>query len=181
MHTLIDPTKANLEERRKSMKHASRKLLAAVAAFMAISAVSWAQSPLLQVGDPIPKMTLSDQHEKPWVIPADTKLVLFSGSRDANTIAQGLLSQKPAEYLTSMNAVYLSDMSKMPGFITRNFALPSMRELPYSLGVVLNADETKTFPRQDGALTAVFFEKGKVTRIEFIKTTVGLTQAIEAQ
>lgn len=80
-----------------------------------------------------------------------------------------------------MNAVYLSDMSKMPGFITRNFVIPSMRELPYSLGVVLNADETKTFPREDGALTAVFLEKGKITHIEFVKTTDGLTKALEAQ
>jgi hypothetical protein len=125
-------------------------------------------------------MTLTDQHEKPWTIPADTKLLLFSGSRDANTIAQGLLGQKPAEYLKSKNTVYLSDMSKMPSFITRNFALPSMRDLPYSLGVVLNADETKDFPREDGALTAIFLNKGKITRIEFIKTTESLNQALEA-
>jgi hypothetical protein len=125
-------------------------------------------------------MTLTDQHEKPWVIPADTKLVLFSGSRDANTIAQGLLSQKPAEYLKSKNAVYLSDMSKMPSFITRNFALPSMRDLPYSLGVVLNADDTKDFPREDGDLTAIFLNKGKITRVEFIKTAESLNQALEA-
>lgn len=146
-----------------------------------ISPFSNAQTNPIQVGGSIPQMALTDQHEKLWTVPADTKLVLFSGSRDANTIAQGLLSQKPAEYLKSMNAVYLSDMSKMPGFITRNFALPSMRELPYSLGVVLNADETKTFPREDGALTAVFLKKGKITHIEFVKTTDGLAQALEAQ
>jgi hypothetical protein len=139
-----------------------------------------AQPNPIQAGSMMPSMNLMDQHEKPWTIPADTKLVLFSGSRDANTIAQGLLSQKPAEYLKSKKTVYLSDMSKMPGFITRNFALPSMRELPYSLGVVLNADETKAFPREDGALTAIFLDQGKVTRIEFIKTTESLNQALEA-
>jgi hypothetical protein len=71
-------------------------------------------------------------------------------------------------------------MSKMPSFITRNFALPSMRDLPYSLGVVLNADDTKDFPREDGALTAIFLNKGKITRIEFIKTAESLNQALEA-
>ena len=140
-----------------------------------------AQTDPIQVGGAIPSIVLMDQHEKPWTIPADTKLVLFSGSRDANTIAQGLLSQKPAEYLESKKAVYLSDMSKMPGFITRNFALPSMRELPYSLGVVLNADETKAFPREDGALTAVSLDKGKITRIEFIKNSENLSRALDAK
>ena len=149
-------------------------------AICALSTFINSQTIPIQAGSTMPSMTLTDQHEKPWTIPADTKLVLFSGSRDANTIAQGLLSQKPAEYLKSKNTVYLSDMSKMPSFITRNFALPSMRDLPYSLGVVLNADETKDFPREDGALTAIFLNKGKITRIEFIKTTESLNQALEA-
>jgi len=149
-------------------------------AICALSTFINAQTIPIQAGSTMPSMTLTDQHEKPWVIPADTKLVLFSGSRDANTIAQGLLSQKPAEYLKSKNAVYLSDMSKMPSFITRNFALPSMRDLPYSLGVVLNADDTKDFPREDGALTAIFLNKGKITRVEFIKTAESLNQALEA-
>jgi hypothetical protein len=146
----------------------------------ALSTFTNAQTSPIQVGSTMPSMTLTDQHEKPWAIPIDTRLVLFSGSRDANTIAQGLLSQKPVDYLKTKKTVYLSDMSKMPGFITRNFALPSMRDLPYSLGVVLNADETRDFPREDGALTAIFLDKGRVTRIEFIKTTESLNQALEA-
>ena len=148
--------------------------------FCALSTLTNAQTSPIQAGSTMPSMTLMDQHEKPWMIPADTRLVLFSGSRDANTIAQGLLSQKPADYLKTKKTVYLSDMSKMPGFITRNFALPSMRDLPYSLGVVLNADETKDFPREDGALTAIYLDKGRVSRIEFIKTAESLNQALEA-
>jgi hypothetical protein len=146
----------------------------------ALSTFTNAQTSPIQAGSTMPSMALTDQHEKPWAIPIYTRLVLFSGSRDANTIAQGLLSQKPVDYLKTKKTVYLSDMSKMPGFITRNFALPSMRDLPYSLGVVLNADETRDFPREDGALTAIFLDKGRVTRIEFIKTTESLNQALEA-
>ena len=149
-------------------------------AICALSTFINAQTSPIQAGSAMPSMALMDQHEKPWTIPANTRLVLFSGSRDANTIAQGLLSQKPAAYLKTKKTVYLSDMSKMPGFITRNFALPSMRDLPYSLGVVLNADETKDFPREDGALTAIYLDKGRVTRIEFIKTAESLNQALEA-
>lgn len=148
---------------------------------LAISPLSNAQTSTIQLGSAIPSMALLDQYEKPWSIPADTRLVLFSGSRDANAIAQGILSQKPADYLKSTNAVYLSDMSKMPGFITRNFALPSMRDLPYSLGVALNANETINFPREDGALTAIFLDNGKVTSIEFIKTTARLNEILEAK
>ena len=161
------------------MKHASSKLMASIAAFMAISAVSWAQSPPLHVGDPIPKMTLSDQHEKPWVIPADTRLVLFSGSRNANTIVQSLLTQKGADYLSSKKTVYFSDLSKMPGFITRTFALPSMRDLPYSVGIVLNAEDSQSWPREDDAVTALFLNQGRVSKIEYIKNAELLEQTLE--
>jgi hypothetical protein len=146
----------------------------------AYSAFSNAQTSLIQVGSKMPSLILTDQYSKAWSIPADTKLVLFSNSRDANAIAQELLSQQQEDYLKSKKTVYLSDMSKMPSFITKNFALPSLRKLPYSLGIVLNEDQTKGFPREDGALTAIFLDSGKITRIEFIKTTESLNQALEA-
>ena len=161
------------------MKHTSNKLMVTIVAFMAISAVSWAQSPLLRVGDPIPKMTLSDQHEKPWLIPADTKLVLFSGSRNANTLVQSILSQKNSDYLSSKKVVYFSDLSKMPGFITRTFALPSMRDLPYSVGIVLNAEESQSWPREEDAVTAVFLNQGRVSKIEYIKNAELLQQTLD--
>jgi hypothetical protein len=161
------------------MKHASSKLMVSIAAFIAISAASWAQSPSLQVGEPIPKMTLSDQHEKPWLIPADTKLVLFSVSRNANTLVQSILSQKNSGYLSSKKVVYFSDLSKMPGFITRTFALPSMRDLPYSVGIVLNAEESQSWPREEDAVTAVFLSQGRISKIEYIKNAEFLQQTLE--
>lgn len=161
------------------MKYISSKRMVSIATFMAISAVSWAQSPPLQVGDPVPKMTLSDQHEKPWVIPADTKLVLFSGSRNANTLVQSILSQKGADYLSSKKVVYFSDLSKMPGFITRTFALPSMRDLPYSVGIALNAEESQSWPREDDAVTALYLNQGRISKIEYIKNAELLQQTLE--
>lgn len=163
------------------MKHTSNKLMVTIVAFMAISAVSWAQSPLLRVGDPIPKMTLSDQHDKPWSIPADTKLALFSGNRNANTIVQSLLTQKGVDYLSSKKTVYFSDLSKMPGFITKTFALPSMRDLPYSVGIVLNAEESQSWPREEDAVTAVFLNQGRVSKIEYIKNAELLQQILDSQ
>ncbi|HQT42335.1 MAG TPA: hypothetical protein PLP38_09395, partial [Polynucleobacter sp.] len=120
-------------------------------------------------------------HDKPWQISTDTKLVLFSGSRGANTIVQSILSQKGADYLSSKKTVYFSDLSKMPGFITRTFALPSMRDLPYSVGIILNGEDSQAWPREDDAVTAVFLNQGQITKIEYVKNAQALEQILDGQ
>lgn len=161
------------------MNRIQRNFIGLALTLAAICSATWAQSPLLQVGDPTPKMAINDQHEKPWLIPADTKLILFSGSRNANTIVQSILSQKGADYLSSKKTVYFSDLSKMPGFITKTFALPSMRDLPYSVGIILNGEDGKALPREEDAVTAIFVGQGKITKIEYIKNAELLQQTLE--
>ena len=163
------------------MNRIQRNFIGLALTLTAICSATWAQVPLLRAGDPTPKITINDQHDKPWSIPADTKLVLFSGSRNANTIVQSLLTQKGIDYLNSKKTLYFSDLSKMPGFITRTFALPSMRDLPYSVGIVLNAEESQSWPREEDAVTAVFLNQGQITKIEYIKNAESLQQILDRQ
>jgi hypothetical protein len=145
----------------------------------AVALMAHAQNTQLQPNDPIPGMNLRDQHDDAWTIPADSKLVLFSASRDANALIQAVLVTKPSDYLETKKVVYFSDISKMPGFITRTFALPSMRELPYRLGVVMDAKESAAWPRRDGEITAVYLENQRITRIEFISKSTTLAELLE--
>jgi hypothetical protein len=145
----------------------------------AVALMAHAQNMQLQPNDPIPGMNLRDQHDDAWTIPADSKLVLFSASRDTNALIQAILVTKPSDYLRTKKVVYFSDISKMPGFITRTFALPSMRELPYRLGVVMDAKESAAWPRRDGEITAVYLENQRITRIEFISKSTTLAELLE--
>ena len=145
----------------------------------AIALLAHGQNTLLGAGDPIPELNLQDQHDDAWTIPADSKLVLFSASRDTNALIQAILVTKPSDYLRTKKVVYFSDISKMPGFITRTFALPSMRELPYRLGVVMDAKESAAWPRRDGEITAVYLENQRITRIEFISKSTTLAELLE--
>lgn len=163
------------------MNRIQRNFIGLALTLTVICSATWAQVPLLKAGDPTPKITINDQHDKPWSIPADTKLVLFSGSRNANTIVQSILSQKGADYLSSKKTVYFSDLSKMPGFITRTFALPSMRDLPYSVGIILNGEDSQAWPREEDAVTAIFLTQGKIAKIEYIKNAESLQQTLDQQ
>lgn len=163
------------------MNRIQRNFIGLALTLTVICSATWAQVPFLKEGDPTPKITINDQHDKPWSIPADTKLVLFSGNRNANTIVQSVLTQKGVDYLSSKKTVYFSDLSKMPGFITKTFALPSMRDLPYSVGIVLNAEESQSWPREEDAVTAVFLNQGQITKIEYIKNAESLQQILDRQ
>ena len=163
------------------MNRIQRNFIGLALTLTVICSATWAQVPLLKAGDPTPKITINDQHDKPWSIPADTKLVLFSGSRNANTIVQSILSQKGADYLSSKKTVYFSDLSKMPGLITKTFALPSMRDLPYSVGIILNSEDSKGWPREEDAVTAILLSQGKIAKIEYIKNAEFLQQTLDQQ
>jgi hypothetical protein len=66
----------------------------------------------------------------------------------------------------------------MPGFVTRTFALPALREQPFVVGVNLDDKLLADWPRQDDAITLIRLDAGRVTRIEFVRTAPELKAAL---
>ena len=87
-------------------------LLAALLSWPALALAS----PPLQPGQALPELTLKDQHDQAWKVSADTKLVLFAAGRKASNLVQTVLADQPAGFLATRQAVYLADMSRMPGW-----------------------------------------------------------------
>jgi hypothetical protein len=162
-----------------------RVLLAGFSALCLAATVAWpvdakAQAtPTVAVGQPLPALTLRDQHDKPWQITPGTRLVIFAAGRKASTLVQSVLQALPKDQLTRKNALYLADMSKMPGFVTRTFALPALREMPYLIGVSLDEAVLAAWPRQTDAVTLIELEQSVVKRISYAATEPNLRAALE--
>lgn len=140
--------------------------------------LAWGQAPTYQVGQPLPALTLQNQHQRAWAWSEETRLVILAkGRQPANWVMEVLGSQAPG-FLASRRAVYMADMSKMPGFITRTFALPALREQPYDVGVVMDAQALSSWPQQADALTLVHLERGRVVRHEFLTDAAALRRAL---
>ncbi len=131
------------------------------------------------VGQPLPALALKDQHDKPWQITAGTRLVFFAAGRKASNLMQTVLQALPKDQLTRKNALYLADMSKMPGFITRTFALPALKEMPYPIGVSLDEATLAAWPRQTDAVTLIELDQSGVKRISYASTEADLRAALE--
>lgn len=138
----------------------------------------WALAGPVEPGQPLPALSLQNQHDQAWRIAPDTKLVLFAAGRKASNLMQSVLAPQPKGFLAGRHAVYLADMSKMPGFITRTFALPSLRELNFEVGVSLDEKTLAGWPRQDDAVTLIRQDQGRVVSHEYATTEAQLKAAL---
>lgn len=133
----------------------------------------------VRVGQPLPALALTDQHDKAWQVPAHARLVLFAAGRKASNLVQAVLENEPSDFLAQQRAAYLADMSKMPAFATRMFALPSLREMPFVVGVSLTESTLANWPREADAVTLIELSGGVVTRLAYAKTPTELRAALK--
>lgn len=122
---------------------------------------------------------LQDQHGQPWAVAADTRLLLFASGRKAANLMEAALQDLPADHLSRHGAMYLADLSKMPGFITRTFALPAMRKLPYRIGLVNDESLLSAWPRaKPDAVWLITLRQGVVQQLAQVQTVADIQAAI---
>ncbi len=130
----------------------------------------------LVVGSTIVPFVLEDQHGESVRIDDATAVVVFARDMSGGDVAEAALEANGAALLRDASAVFISDISRMPGLITRLFALPSMRKRPYPMAL-----DTVDFPYRDGHATLIRLDGSKVTAIEFVDAGDTLrTRLIEA-
>jgi hypothetical protein len=121
----------------------------------------------LQIGDTMPTLTLEDQFEKKHTLdPKEIKTYIFSAQRDTSEWMNQFLQTKKTDFLQTNSAVYISDISGMPSFVTSLFALPKMQKYPYTL--MLLHDENTLFPVKEDNLTIILVENNQVKSIHYI-------------
>ena len=127
---------------------------------------------------PLPTLTLQDQHTQPWGVKADTRLVVFAAGRKPSNVVMEVLGSQAKGFLESRQAVYVADMCRMPGFVTRTFALPALRDQPFAVGVNLDDKQLADWPRQEDAITLIRLEAGRVSSIAYVRTAAELKAAL---
>jgi hypothetical protein len=132
----------------------------------------------IAVGEPLPSLTLNDQHDQPHALDAQTRIILFSADRDASGLIEEALAEQTGDSLAKAGVVYVADISGMPGLVTKLIALPQMRKRPYPMLLGREAEETAMIPRERGQVTLVETDAGTITAIRFIADQQALSQAL---
>ena len=121
-----------------------------------------------KVGDHFPRLHLKDQFGTQIDITPDERYIVMAFEKGVSVDTAALFSKHPKGYLSSHHLRYISDISAMPSFITKLFALPKMKKYPFSV-LLINDERGKQFDKQTGKLTLYTLKKRIITSIKFIK------------
>lgn len=144
-----------------------KKLLFSVLLFVATFANA------LNIGDATPTFEIKDQFDKKHVIASDTKTILVAADKDTSTILKEYFLAKDANFLTTNKAYYVADISGMPSLIAKFFALPKMKDYPFSV-LLVDEEQTKSFTKKEDNITVYTVTNGKISDIKYVKDVAGL-------
>ena len=130
------------------------------------------------VGDHIAPITLKDQHDKTASVDEVTRVVLYTRDMPGGKVVRKVIEEEDADYLPDNHAVFLSNISGMPGMIAKMIALPRMRKHHYSIALDRDGETTKNIPSKDGNTTIVILDNLEIKSIEFTKEPSDVENAI---
>jgi len=125
-------------------------------------------------------VTLEDQHGVARTVDASTRAVLFTSDMDAGDLVKAALAEGGAERLARAGAVYVADVSRMPGIIRRTMAEPAMRKRPYPMLLDREGEATKGWPRTEGQATLLVLDGLRVERTQMLPTADAVVSALDA-
>lgn len=152
-----------------------RKGIAGFAALFLLLGLAFAQTNTITIGSEIIQKNFTDQNEREVLIQKTTQWIFFAPDHAASEIVNQVLNGKEQQELTQKNMVYLADISKMPGLVSRFVALPNMRKLKYAIGLGQDAETLAMFPRQKSSVTVIRLENWRVIEIRYLQDTHKLT------
>lgn len=172
-------------DRRRSTTAPIRAMIVSV--LLAVGAQATAAEPAAQpqavpptvaVGDSLPALPLRDQHDAEVRIDASTRIVLFTRDMDGGGFVKDALADNGSEMLKKAHAVYVSDVSRMPGFVRSTFALPSLRRREYPVVLDEGGTVTAALPYREGEATILALDAGKIAAVSFAKSAAEVTAAL---
>ena len=132
----------------------------------------------VRIGDGL-TLELKDQHDKSVAINEQTNMILFAAGKSTSALMSKTLEDLPPSTLKDKKALYVADISGMPGFITKMVAIPKMQKRPYTIALLRDEAISKRFPQKDGAITIIQLKAGKVTDISFVTKQEEITKALQ--
>jgi hypothetical protein len=129
-------------------------------------------------GVQLAELRLPDQHGQERVVGADAQLLLFSRDMKGGGVLRDWLEKDGAAVLDEHHAVYVADVSRMPGPIRAVIAKPRLRSRPYPVLLDETGTATASLPTSDGKASLIFLDHLRVTRIEQVDSVDALRAAL---
>ncbi len=121
------------------------------------------------LGEEISSFTLADQFEKDHIVSRSVETIIVSFEKDTGADMNEFLNTKNPKYLEERNAVFIANISKMPGIITKLFAMPKMKKYKHTI-LLINDEEDKRFAQEEEKITVYKLKNGVIEKINFVSS-----------
>jgi hypothetical protein len=131
-----------------------------------------AQGPKL-VPERLAAFELPDQHGSPHRVDGAVRILILSRDMDGGAVVRGALETRgeaARAFLAERGAVYVADVSRMPGIVRSLLAMPRMRGRPYPVLLDTAGEATAGLPSEPGRASLVWLEDLRPVRVEFVAT-----------
>ncbi|MEO9332669.1 FAD/FMN-containing dehydrogenase [Pseudomonas guguanensis] len=133
----------------------------------------------LEPGERLAPWTLLDQHDEPYTLNDETRILLVARDMAGAKLVDAALQGKPKGYLEQRQAVFLADISRMPGVIASLFALPKMRGYNYRILLDRDARIAPRYPAGEGEVLWLQLEDGRLVEQRVFREAEALKTALE--
>ena len=133
----------------------------------------------LEPGKLLSPWTLLDQHDVPYTLKDETRILLVASDMDGAKLVNAALEGKPKGYLDEHQAVFLADISRMPRIIATLFALPKMRDYNYRILLDRDARIAPRYPAGEGEVLWLQLEDGKLVEQRVFRDAKGLSDSLD--
>ena len=132
------------------------------------------------IGDSLEVIRLDDQHGRTHAIDGSIQTVIFTRDMDAGDVVRKALSDSEIDgaVFTGANALYVSDISAMPGMVARLIAVPRMRKRPYPMLLDRDGEATRLFPSQAGAATILTLDSLQIVEVGYADSAAEILRVL---
>ena len=132
------------------------------------------------LGSKITPFSLEDQHGKAHRVDERVRAIILSHDMEAGEIIGRALARNGKRVLEKHRAVYLADLSGMPGFLRRMFVLPKLRERSYPMLLDTSGEIARQLPSREGFVALIFLSGLRVVSVEYVKDSSALIATLES-
>lgn len=134
----------------------------------------------LEPGDRLAPWTLLDQHERPYTLTPDTRVLLVARDMQGAKLVKAALAEQPAGYLEARGAVFVADIERMPAVISTLFAIPAMRGYAYRVMLDRQGRVAERYAVPDASVRLMRLDHGTLVAQETYVDAEALKQALDA-
>jgi len=131
------------------------------------------------VGQSVTPLDLKDQFGKRHPLKVMPEKVVMAFEKGTGAMVNEYLAAQEKGYLVKNNTVFIADISQMPNFITKAFAIPKMQKYPHTVLLIQDEELGLKFPSEEDKVTVMTFKGNFLRSIRYITSAAELKQAIE--